>query len=148
MLAVRKVARELGNIEVRDVPEPSAGPDQVVIRVDSAGLCGTDLHIYFDEFETRPPVTMGHEVAGRIVEVGRDVTGWKEGDRVTTLGLSSTLPPVGGSGVGRLVHQRSRPGRQRRTHGDGGSLSQRPLALDEQIEGASHWLPRRMRAAG
>jgi L-iditol 2-dehydrogenase len=84
MLAIRKLARGIGNIEVQDVPEPSAGPDQVVIKVDSAGICGTDLHIYLDEFETRPPVTIGHEVAGRIVEVGRDVTGWKEGDRVTT----------------------------------------------------------------
>jgi L-iditol 2-dehydrogenase len=84
MLAIRKLARGIGNIEVQDLPEPSAGPDQVIIKVDSAGICGTDLHIYLDEFETRPPVTIGHEVAGRIVEVGRDVTGWKEGDRVTT----------------------------------------------------------------
>lgn len=84
MLAIRKLARGIGNIEIQDVSEPSAGPDQVVIKVDSAGICGTDLHIYFDEFETHPPVTMGHEVAGRIVEVGRGVTGWKQGDRVTT----------------------------------------------------------------
>jgi L-iditol 2-dehydrogenase len=84
MLAIRKLARGIGNIEVQEVPEPSAGPGQVVIKVDSAGICGTDLHIYLDEFETRPPVTIGHEVAGRIAESGRDVTGWKEGDRVTT----------------------------------------------------------------
>ena len=84
MLAVRKVARGVGNIEVLDVPEPHAGADQVVIEVDSAGICGTDLHIYFDEFETSPPVTMGHEVSGRIVELGSDVAGWKVGDRVTT----------------------------------------------------------------
>jgi len=56
----------------------------VIIQVDSAGICGTDLHIYFDEFETYPPVTIGHEVAGRIVEIGANVKGWKEGDRVTT----------------------------------------------------------------
>ena len=92
MLAIRKLARGIGNIEVQDVPEPSAGPDQVVIKVDSAGICGTDLHIYLDEFETRPPVTIGHEVAGRIVEVGRDVTGWKEGDRVTTETYFYTWP--------------------------------------------------------
>jgi L-iditol 2-dehydrogenase len=84
MLAIRKLARGIGNIEVKDVPKPSAGPDQVIIKVDSAGICGTDLHIYLDEFETHPPVTIGHEVAGRIVEIGTDVTGWKEGDRVTT----------------------------------------------------------------
>jgi L-iditol 2-dehydrogenase len=90
MLAVRKVARGVGNIEVLDVPEPHAGADQVVIEVDSAGICGTDLHIYFDEFETSPPVTMGHEVSGRIVELGRDVAGWKVGDRVTTETYFST----------------------------------------------------------
>lgn len=84
MLAIRKVSRGIGNIEVSDVPVPHAGPGQVIIQVDSAGICGTDLHIYFDEFETYPPVTIGHEVAGRIVEIGANVKGWKEGDRVTT----------------------------------------------------------------
>jgi L-iditol 2-dehydrogenase len=52
MLAVRKVVRGVGNFEVLEVSEPHAGPDQVVIEVDSAGICGTDLHIYFDEFES------------------------------------------------------------------------------------------------
>ena len=84
MLAVRKTARGVGNIEVQDVPEPRAGPGQVVLEVDSAGICGTDLHIYLDEFETYPPVTIGHETAGTIVEVGPEVTGWTVGDRVTT----------------------------------------------------------------
>jgi L-iditol 2-dehydrogenase len=84
MLAVRKTARGVGNIEVLDIPEPQAGPGQVVLEVDSAGICGTDLHIYLDEFETNPPVTIGHETAGTIVEVGPQVTGWAIGDRVTT----------------------------------------------------------------
>ena len=84
MLAVRKIARGLGNIELQEVPEPHAGPGQVVIEVNSAGICGTDLHIYLDEFETAPPVTIGHETAGTIVELGREVTGWRAGDRVTT----------------------------------------------------------------
>ncbi len=52
MLAVRKTARGVGNIEVQDVPEPRPGPGQVVIEVNSSGICGTDLHIYLDEFET------------------------------------------------------------------------------------------------
>ena len=84
MLAVRKTARGLGNVEVQEVPEPRAGPGQVVLEVDSAGICGTDLHIYLDEFETYPPVTIGHETAGGIVEVGPEVTGWTVGDRVTS----------------------------------------------------------------
>ena len=82
MLAVRKVARGVGNIEVQEVREPQAGAGQVVLEVDSAGICGTDLHIYLDEFETHPPVTIGHETAGTIVEVGPGVTGWAPGDQI------------------------------------------------------------------
>lgn len=52
MLAVRKIGRGIGHIEVQEVPEAQAGPEQVVVQVDSAGICGTDLHIYLDEFET------------------------------------------------------------------------------------------------
>ena len=84
MLAIRKIARGVGNIEVQNVPEPHARSGQVVIEIDSAGICGTDLHIFLDEFETLPPVTIGHETAGTIVEIGPEVNGWREGDRVTT----------------------------------------------------------------
>jgi L-iditol 2-dehydrogenase len=90
MIAVRKLARGVGNIELQEVPEPHAGAGQVVIEVNSAGICGTDLHIYLDEFETRPPVTIGHELAGAIVELGREVDGWNVGDRVTTETYFST----------------------------------------------------------
>jgi L-iditol 2-dehydrogenase len=54
MIAVRKIARGVGNIELQDVPEPHASAGEVVIEVNSAGICGTDLHIYLDVFETRP----------------------------------------------------------------------------------------------
>lgn len=84
MLAIRKVACGPGNVALQEVPEPVAGPGQVVIEVTAAGICGTDLHIYLDEFVTAPPVTMGHELAGRVVEVGAGVTGWHDGDRVTS----------------------------------------------------------------
>lgn len=84
MLAVRKLERGIGNVEVRQIEEPRPDADQVVIAVNSAGICGTDLHIYLDEFETYPPVTIGHELAGEIVELGRNVSGWNVGDRVTT----------------------------------------------------------------
>jgi L-iditol 2-dehydrogenase len=90
MIAVRKLARGVGNIELQEVPAPHAGAGQVVIEVDSAGICGTDLHIYLDEFETTPPVTIGHELAGVIAELGRDVDGWQVGDRVTTETYFST----------------------------------------------------------
>src|ERR1700739_2454992 len=45
MLAVRKTARGVGNVEVQDMPEPHPNPGQVLMEVDSAGICGTDLHL-------------------------------------------------------------------------------------------------------
>jgi L-iditol 2-dehydrogenase len=84
MQGVAKIARGEGNVALIDAPEPQAGPGQVVIQVKAAGICGTDLHIYHDEFPIDPPVIMGHEVAGVVVETGPDVTNWRSGDRVTS----------------------------------------------------------------
>ena len=54
------------------------------IRVACAGICGTDLHIFHGDFaKVRPPVTLGHEVAGTVDAVGDGVTTWRPGDRVT-----------------------------------------------------------------
>ena len=66
MKAVMKVATGVGHVELRDIAEPAPGPGQVLIRVKAAGICGTDLDIYHDEFNTVPPVVLGHEVAGEI----------------------------------------------------------------------------------
>ena len=84
MQAVVKTARGVGNIELREVPEPKPAAGQVKIAVQAAGICGTDLHIYHDEFPTRPPVVLGHEVAGLVVEVGEGVERVGPGDRVTS----------------------------------------------------------------
>lgn len=84
MKAIMKVAPGMGNVEVRDIPEPQVGAGQVKIRVAAAGLCGTDLHIYKDEFRSWPPVVLGHEVAGEVAEVGEGVAGIEPGMRVTT----------------------------------------------------------------
>ncbi len=102
MNAVRKLARGAGHVAVVDVEEPTAGPGQVVVEVAAAGICGTDLHIVDDEFATEPPVTMGHELAGIVAEVGAGVTGWSVGDRVTSETYFSTC--------GRCIHcRRGRP---------------------------------------
>lgn len=76
MRAIIKPKRQPG-LTVSDVPEPRCGPLDVLIRVHHAGVCGTDLHIAdWDEWaqgRIRPPVVVGHEFAGEIVEVGEDV---------------------------------------------------------------------------
>ncbi len=90
MKAVMKVAPGVGNIELRDIAEPEPQAGQVKIKVHAAGICGTDLHIYKDEFKSWPPVVLGHEVAGEIIEVGRGVENIKPGERVTTETYFST----------------------------------------------------------
>jgi L-iditol 2-dehydrogenase len=90
MLALMKVAPGVGNVELREVPQPAPPPGHVLIEVAAAGICGTDLHIYYDEFRTRPPVIMGHEVAGRVAALGEGVAGLRPGLRVTTETYVST----------------------------------------------------------
>ena len=84
MKAVMKTAPGVGNVEVRDIAEPSTPPGHVKIAVQVAGICGTDLHIYYDEYRSWPPVVLGHEIAGYVAEVGSGVERVRPGDRVTT----------------------------------------------------------------
>ncbi|MCX6577673.1 MAG: alcohol dehydrogenase catalytic domain-containing protein, partial [Candidatus Aminicenantes bacterium] len=82
MSALVKTAKGKGLIELKEVPIPEIAAHEVLIEVKAAGICGTDLHIYHDEFPYWPPVILGHEFAGVIARVGKDVLGWKPGDRV------------------------------------------------------------------
>ena len=72
----------VGQLEVTEVPDPQAGPREVVVDVSACGLCGTDLHILQGEFAPTLPVIPGHEFAGVVVEIGKDVTEVAVGDRV------------------------------------------------------------------
>ncbi|MDI3317004.1 MAG: zinc-binding alcohol dehydrogenase family protein [Bacillota bacterium] len=66
----------------QDLPEPHAGPGQVRIRVSACGVCRTDLHEVDGELPLSHPVVPGHQVVGRIDEVGPGVTGFRPGERV------------------------------------------------------------------
>lgn len=70
------------SIELRNIPEPKCAPDEVVVKIRCAGLCGTDVHIHRNEYLSRFPLVPGHEFVGDVVEVGRAVTWLKTGDRV------------------------------------------------------------------
>ena len=75
---------EYMRFELTDVAEPTIGPQDVLIRVRSCGICGSDVHGMDGSTGRRiPPLVMGHEAAGIITEVGSDVREWKAGDRVT-----------------------------------------------------------------
>ena len=86
MKALRFYAPE--DVRLEDVPEPDCGPDEVKIRVRNCSTCGTDVKIFHNGHQNlTPPRTIGHEIAGEIVEVGADVNAtygsdWKAGDRV------------------------------------------------------------------
>jgi len=84
MKGVAKLARGEGNVGLLDVPDPQAIPGHVVIEVKAAGVCGTDLHIYHDEYPVEPPVILGHELAGVVAQVGEGVSNCRPGDRVTS----------------------------------------------------------------
>lgn len=77
-------------MEIRDVPDPTPGPGEVVIAVKGCGICGSDLHATEMAGAIPAGTVMGHEFAGEIVAVGRgaqssDGRSWKEGDRVCTM---------------------------------------------------------------
>jgi L-iditol 2-dehydrogenase len=75
---------EYMHLEMADVAVPSVGPQEVLIRVRSCGICGSDVHGMDGSTGRRiPPIVMGHEAAGVITEVGSAVDNWKPGDRVT-----------------------------------------------------------------
>ncbi|UQA91728.1 zinc-dependent alcohol dehydrogenase family protein [Streptomyces halobius] len=77
------VVEEPNRLSVTTVADPTPGPDEVVVKVTAAGLCGTDVHMLAGEFgPTRYPVIPGHEFSGEIVAVGTEVTGFAEGDAV------------------------------------------------------------------
>ena len=84
MKAVVKYGKGKGLVEIRDVPEPTIKEDEVLIEVKAISVCGSDLHIYNDAHPYWPPVTLGHEFSGVIADVGRNVKGWKVGDRIVT----------------------------------------------------------------
>lgn len=82
MIGLFKTSKGPGNMELREVQIPKLEENEVLIEVKAAGICGTDIHIKNDKFPYWPPVIMGHEFSGIIVEKGEKVTEYNNGDRV------------------------------------------------------------------
>ena len=82
MQALVKTGHAVGDLELKDWPEPAPAPDEVKLRVAAAGICGTDIHIIKGEWPSRPPVVLGHEFCGTVVEAGPRVQHFKLGDRI------------------------------------------------------------------
>jgi len=74
-------------LRVEEITKPEPGPNEVLVQVRAAGICGTDLHIAVEGTipPARTPIILGHEGAGVVAEVGSEVSGWQVGDRVCFL---------------------------------------------------------------
>lgn len=118
MTALAKSKPEEG-LWMIEAPVPEIGPDEVLIRINKTGICGTDIHIWnWDEWAaaTVPvPMITGHEFAGQIVDMGRNVTGLSLGQRC--------------SGEGHLIGADSRQSRAGKFHLDPGT---RGIGVNEQ----------------
>ncbi|MEU4366265.1 NAD(P)-dependent alcohol dehydrogenase [Micromonospora chersina] len=115
MRAIRMTAP--GVLEQVEVPTPTAGPGEVLLRVGAVGACHSDLHILDAPAGLFPvPMTLGHEIAGTVDQPGPGVTGWSTGDRAAVYGIigcgrcraclrgaenACRVVPVGGIGLSR-----------------------------------------------
>ena len=75
-----------GSVELREIELPKIGVNDVLLQVENVGVCGSDLHQWTSDhsWEVNYPVVLGHEFGGVIVELGKNVNGWKIGDRVVS----------------------------------------------------------------
>jgi L-iditol 2-dehydrogenase len=131
MKAVVKYAPGAGNIDVRDVEEPACGPGLVKVQVAFCGVCGTDLHVLHDTFRNYPPVILGHECAGTVIEVGSGVSGVTVGNPVTVLGATAVT-------CGRCAYCRSGyfifcPERRGMGHGVNGAFARYLVVRPDQL---------------
>ena len=97
MIGLAKLAAGEGNVDLAERPERPPGPGEVALDVHAAGVCGTDLHIWLGEYDSVPPVTMGHEVCGTVSELGDGVddvvarrAGWRSRRSSRPAGRAST----------------------------------------------------------
>jgi len=89
MKALVKHQKGEGHVALMDMAVPICRQDQVLLEVNSCGICGTDLHVYHDRFKNYPPVILGHEFTGKVVELGSEVKGLKINDHFSVLGATA-----------------------------------------------------------
>lgn len=85
-IAVVNYAPEKGSVEIREIKKPTISNDEVLLEVSNVGVCGSDLHQWTADhsWTVNYPVVLGHEFGGHIVEIGKAVRDWKEGDAVVS----------------------------------------------------------------
>ena len=84
--AVVNFSEKKGSVEIREIPIPEIGDEDILLEVENVGVCGSDLHQWTSDhsWPVNYPVVLGHEFGGKIAVVGDRVSGWKVGDRVVS----------------------------------------------------------------
>ena len=100
--AVVNYAPEKGSVEIREIEKPTIGDNDILLEVANVGVCGSDLHQWTADhsWPVNYPVVLGHEFGGSIAETGKNVTKWKEGDRVVSetaaiIDMNSPMTKIG-----------------------------------------------------
>jgi len=132
MIAVVKTQSGPGHVELRDVPEPDPRPNEVKLEISHCGICGTDLHVLHDTFRNFPPVILGHEFVGKVVEEGGNVRG--------TTSPTARYAVLGATAVtcGKCEHCRSGefmlcPDRRGMGHGVNGAFARYSCVRPDQL---------------
>ena len=94
MIGLVNYAKEPHSVELRELPVPEIGEEDVLLKVEAVAICGSDLHQYTGKhsWKVNYPVVLGHEFAGSVAKLGSRVSGLKEGDRVASE-TAAVLPP-------------------------------------------------------
>lgn len=104
--AVVNFAPEKGSVEIRQIAVPDIGDDDVLLEVVNVGVCGSDLHQWTADhsWPVNYPVVLGHEFGGLIAALGKNVSVWKEGDRVVseTAAIINPNSPMSKTGLYNL----------------------------------------------
>lgn len=127
--ALIKYESGVGHVELRETEEPRCGDDQVKIAVSYCGVCGTDLHVYEDTFRNYPPVILGHEFSGRVVEIGKNVTHVGLGSGGSASRLSGRLRQLYFCRTGHFMFC---PERRGMGHGINGAFAQYAVVRKDQ----------------
>lgn len=104
--AVVNYSEQKYSVEIREIPVPEIGEDDILLEVENVGVCGSDLHQWTSDhsWPVNYPVVLGHEFGGKIAVLGSRVSGWKVGDRVVseTAAVIDSLNPMSKVGLYNL----------------------------------------------
>ena len=84
--AVVNFAPDPGSVEIREIDFPEPETDEVIVKVEAVGVCGSDIHQWHSthSWPVNYPVVLGHEFGGVITEIGKSIKRWSIGDRVVS----------------------------------------------------------------